>query len=93
MSESTAKASRQELRKAFGAEAVGVLAALSESCQALGDNQRFLRDQATALGHTTHSLSLAIDRHEERLLALQCDLAAFHARPFLKRLSWLFLGT
>jgi len=78
----TAKASRHEIRKAFGPEAVSVLGAVAQASDVHDHNLSLLRDRVQALGQVTDALIARADSVE-----------AWYRRPFWGRLRWLVRGT
>jgi hypothetical protein len=75
-----AKATRQQIKKAFGPEAVAVLAALSATTTDLAANLDDLRKG-------TSTLEAA---YADRLLALEADRARL--KTLCGRLRWFILG-
>lgn len=80
MSAKEAKATRQQIKKAFGPEAVAVLAALSQSNDNLASNLADLRKGYSALEAA----------HADRLHALEADRARL--KTLLGRLRWMLRG-
>lgn len=80
MSAKEAKATRQQIKKAFGPEAIAVLAALSVSNDHLSANLDDLRKGYSALEAA----------HAERLTALEADRARL--KTLRARLWWFVRG-